>query len=406
MQSDIAERVLGKRQQPPTGTCWHIITCEYPPQSGGVSDYSEGLAAGLATPGGQVHVWCPASPGTQPPKAGIDVHRQFGRFSPRDLRRVGTELDAFPSPRRLLVQWVPHGYGYASMNLAFCWWLWKRAKRGDRVELMVHEPFLRFRWGSPGQNAAALVHRWMTMLLLRAASQVWMSIPGWEQFLRPYALGRRVPFRWLPIPSNIPAADDSARVEAVRRRYVDDDGILIGHFGTYGALITTLLEPILCAWASDGADWVVLLIGKGSEQFRDKLVRREPRLAGQVQATGALEAKELSCHLAACDLLIQPYPDGVSSRRTSFMAGLCQGKPIVTTAGDLTEPLWSQSQAVALAPAGDTPAFVALMGNFLKSAADRQRAGAAAGRLYRERFDMSHVIQALGRQAKTAQESE
>src|SRR5437870_428857 len=87
--------------------CWHIITCEYPPQSGGVSDYTFGVAAGLAEQGDQVHVWCPAYAGPQPEAEGVVAHRDLGQFRPSDLRRVGEQLNRFPAPRRLLVQWVP-----------------------------------------------------------------------------------------------------------------------------------------------------------------------------------------------------------------------------------------------------------------------------------------------------------
>ena len=389
---------------------WHLITPEYPPQLGGISDYTCQVAAGLSDQGDEVHVWCPK--GVRPPErkddpitaGGITVHQEFGGFTPADLRRVGQKLDRFPAPRRILVQWVPHGFGYRSMNLAFCWWLWKRAKRhGDRIELMVHEPFFEFDWTSPRQNVAALAHRWMTMLLLQAAGQVWMSIPGWEKLLRPYALGRKVLFRWLPIPSNIPVSRDPARVQAVRRRYVNGKGLLIGHFGTYGSTIAKLLEPILTALADDDADQVILLVGNGSEQFRRQLIQKQARFDGLIQATGALEAEEVPYHLAACDLLIQPYPDGVSSRRTSFMAGLANGKPIVTTTGWLTEPLWTECNAVTLAPAGDTNGFVECVRRLRTDAAERLRVGAAAGQLYQERFDLSHVISSL-RQPETAKE--
>jgi glycosyltransferase involved in cell wall biosynthesis len=270
---------------------------------------------------------------------------------------------------------------------------------------MVHEPFFRFRWGSPRENAAAVAHRLMTVLLLAAASQVWISIPHWEGLLRPYAFGRRVPFRWLPVPSNIPARNDSAGVQTVRRRYADGDRLLIGHFGTFGSSITALLEPILCACAGHDSNGIILLIGKGSEQFRHQLVQKEPRLAGQVQATGALRAEELSSHLAACDLLIQPYPDGVSTRRGSFMAGLANGKPIVTTTGWLTEPFWIHCDAVALAPAGNTDAFLDQLRRLRQDATERLRAGSAAAKLYQERFDISHTVSTL-RQAETSKESE
>src|SRR5882762_6204283 len=131
------------------------------------------VASGLASAGDEVHVWCPlagdiASTGAEAKtlrrnqaidSARVAVHREFGRFTPYDLRRVGKLLDQFSAQRRLLVQWVPQGYGYRSMNLPFCLWLWQRAKlKRDRVEIMVHEPFLAFGEGSRMQDLAAAVH--------------------------------------------------------------------------------------------------------------------------------------------------------------------------------------------------------------------------------------------------------
>ena len=43
--------------------CWHILSGEYPPQPGGVSDYTAGLAEGLAKAGAEVHVWVPPASG-------------------------------------------------------------------------------------------------------------------------------------------------------------------------------------------------------------------------------------------------------------------------------------------------------------------------------------------------------
>src|SRR5207249_3784653 len=110
--------------------------------------------------GDGVHVWCPSISPLEESAPGLTVHRQLGRMSGRDLRQVSRRLNEFPAPRRLLVQWVPHGYGYHSMNLPFCLWLWNRARVWkDEVEIMVHEPFLAFREGSWKQDVAAAVHR-------------------------------------------------------------------------------------------------------------------------------------------------------------------------------------------------------------------------------------------------------
>jgi len=390
---------------------WHVLTPEYPPQLGGVSDYTFQLAAGLANSGEEVHVWAPGAPGERaedgkPQGTPFQVHRECGSFRPADLRILGQHLDRFPARQRLLVQWVPHGYGYRSMNLPLCWWIYRRAARQqDRIELMVHEPFLSFSWTSPRQSLAALVHRCMAILLLRAASRVWVSIPGWERVMRAYTLGRAVSFQWLPIFSNIPAASDPSVTESVRRRFTHSGGMLIGHFGTFGKGVSSLLGPIVSALAHDSGDRVILLIGEGSEEYRRKLISQEPRLETVIRATGKLPVREVSHHLAACDLLIQPYPDGASSRRTSLMAGLENGKPIVTTTGWLTEPLWAESGAVALAPAGDTKAFLKSVGRLCDDRTERVRLETAARSLYREQFDISRTVASL-RQARAAAEVE
>lgn len=395
MPSQAIENAPAKTAACSVRQSWHLVSSEYPPQTGGVADYTYLMASRLAAQGDEVHVWCPAHFSPPALTNGITVHQELGGISPGDLRRVSEELDQYAAPRRLLVQWVPHGYGYHSMNLAFCAWLWTRAKRhGDRVELIVHEPYLSFRKGAWRQNAAAAVHRLMAMLVLNAASAVWVTIPEWERRLRPYTLGRHLPFQWLPIFSNVPVAENPDRVRTLRRRYAADDQLLVGHFGTFGSLITKLLEPILQALAPlSGLS--ILLTGQDSERYCQDLIRKDARLAGVMRATGKLSAEELSHHLSACDVMIQPYPDGVSTRRGSFMAGLSHGKAIVTTVGELSEPLWSDTNAVVTVPAGDNAGFVRCVRRLLSDAEERKRYANAAKELYRDRFDISHTVAAI-----------
>ncbi len=387
-----ADPALGSSRR---GITWHVITCEYPPQSGGVSDYTYLLAQGMAARGDQVHIWCPAGPGKAPDIEGVQVHAALGKFSVNDLRAAGRQLNRFPQPRRLLVQWVPHGFGYKSLNVPFCLWLWRRSVRGDRVDLMVHEPNLPFQKGRWRQNAAALVHRLMTLLVLRAAQQVWMSTPAWEQRLRPYDWGRQRSFQWLPVPSNVPRVNDPPAIAAIRGQYAAG-GPLVGHFGTFGQPVTKMLEAIIPALLRQKENASMLLIGLGSSAFRDQLVRAYPDLANRLHATGKIEAGErLSLHLSACDLMLQPFPEGVTTRRSSLMAALSHGRATVTTAGALTEPFWRASGAVALVPAKDSAAFVESAVKFLESPEARASLGDAALELYRRQFDIQHVVRLL-----------
>ena len=376
---------------------WHLITGEYPPQLGGVSDYTYLMASALAGAGDAVHVWCPPSAGETPHIRGVTVHRELGSATPDDLRRIDRMLDHFPAPRRLLMQWVPQGYGYRSMNVWFCWWLWRRASFfHDRVEIMVHEPSLPFGEGSWKQNAVAVIHRFMTSILLRAASRIWVSIPAWEERLRPYALGRPIPFAWLPVPANVPLVEDQPAIDALRNRYAPAEGLLLGHFGTYGAHISGLLRILLPAiLSSTSSSHAVLLLGRGSEIFCEDLIRSHPELISRVHASGGLSPADLSRHLSTCDLMIQPYPDGVSSRRGSMMATLSHGLAVVTTKGHLSEPLWAETRAAALAPAGDVNSIIALVQSLLGDPTERRRLSAAAKALYQSCFDLRHTITAL-----------
>ena len=378
---------------------WHLITGEYPPQPGGVSDYSYLVAAGLAAAGDTVHVWCPPLGNRSPDlhtACGVVVHRELGDLGPAELRRVGQMLNRYPQPRRLLLQWVPHAFGKRSMNVAFCSWLWKRVRAdGDNVDIMVHEPSLAFnRAASWKHNGAAVVHRLMTAVLLRAASRVWFSIPAWEARWQPYALGRRVPFAWAPVPSNVPVIDDPLAVADIRRRFTLGIARILGHFGTYGAYATEQLTALLPRILVDD-DSHVLLLGRGGQDWRGNLSRKYPELAGRIHATGGLAPADLSLHLAACDVMLQPYPDGVNSRHGSVMAALAHGRPIVTNAGVFTESLWSESGAVALAPDQDTGAVVDLTRRLLADGAQREALGAAAAAFYHARFDLRHTVGAL-----------
>jgi glycosyltransferase involved in cell wall biosynthesis len=326
----------------------HIVTCEYPPQVGGVADYTAALARELARRGERVHVWTAAAAGSRPADAGVEIH-EAGSFSARDLRRVDQALARFPGPRRLFIQWVPHGYGYQSMNVGFCRWVYRRASaHGDAVQLMVHEPFLDFDLRCPRRSGAAAVHRVMLAVLCAAAQRVWFSTESFAPLVRRYGFGRNLGYRWLPIASPLPRLDDTAEVARIRAG-LNGSEPLLGHFGTYNALIAPMLRQVLPDVLHAVPAARALLLGRGAAEFAAAMVTARPDLESRIAAPGVLPPDVLSLHLQACDAFVQPYRDGVSSRRTTMMALLDHGKAVATTSGERTEAWWQISGAVRLA---------------------------------------------------------
>jgi glycosyltransferase involved in cell wall biosynthesis len=379
---------------------WHIITGEYPPQPGGVSDYTRRIARGLADAGDSVEVWAPpvndsgaafgeSSATGQPADPDVTVRRLPDRFGPASLRHLTKELDRQPRPCRLLVQYVPHAFGWKAANVPFC--LWLQSRRHDSVWVMFHEVAFPFGRGqSLSHNALAAVNRLMASIVASSAERAYVSIPGWRDDVQSMMAGK--PVEWLPVPSSIPVVPDPAATAAVRAHYGTRP--VVGHFGTYGRAIRSLLATAVPA-LTGAADCAVLLVGRQGDDLQRELVARHPQLTGRVHATGALPDASVSLHIAACDVMLQPYPDGISSRRTSAMVALAHGVPMVTTSGWLTEPLWEESGAACLVPAGDPEALAPAAARLLASPAERLAISARARNLYATRFDVAHSIQAL-----------
>lgn len=77
------------------------------------------------------------------------------------------------------------------------------------------------------------------------------------------------------------------------------------------------------------------------------------------------------------------------------MAGLAHGKPIVTTSGPLTEPIWSESRAVVLVLDGDTHAFVTATEDLMNDPDARARLSDAARAAYLAHFAIGRTIEGL-----------
>lgn len=379
---------------------WTILTCEYPPRCGGVGDYTAQLAAALVAAGDAVTVVCPPRADTtslSTTGAGIELvvlDDTYGRAGRRTIDRM---LDASTRgvDSSILVQYVPTGFGLRGANLPFCRWLLARSQlRPSDVRVMFHEPYFEYTWTPLRQNALAAAERVMARTLLRAASRVYLSTDAWRRYLAPHAPnGRADEFLTLPIPSAIPKCNDGHAVSRRRQQLLGQSAQLVGHFGTFGSHVAPMLTEALIKLLGMRPHLSAVCIGHGSDDFVRGVTEGNPGLRDRVHGTGRLEALDTAASIAACDLMLQPYLDGVTTRRTSTMAGLINRRPIVTTTGHLTEPIWQQTAAVALS--ADLESLVISASGLLDSANDRERLAERGERLYNERFALSHTVRSL-----------
>jgi glycosyltransferase involved in cell wall biosynthesis len=375
---------------------WAILTGEYPPQPGGVSDYTRLVAEGLATAGGEVEVYAPPQcHGPDLAFARVRVHRLPDRFGLRGLRWLDGEL-ARVRPDRILIQYTPHAFGWKAMNLLFvAWALTRRVRRRDDVRVMFHE--VAFPWVSRPMrhNVIAAANRVMAAVLVQACTRAYVTIPGWVPRLRRLGAGR-LPVAWTPVPSNVPDEVSSSAVAGRRAELTLNDPTfkLVCHFGTYGRSVTRALGPILRELLDRSPDVRVVLLGASGDRWRGELAGGRADWHARVIAPGPLTAPLIAEYLQACDLVIQPYPDGASGRRTTLMAAIANRVPVLTTIGFLSEPIWSEG-AVATAPAGDYVGLARLALDLLDRPDRLAALGAAGRRLYEDQFALRHTVATL-----------
>ena len=375
---------------------WAVVTGEYPPQPGGVSDYTRLVAEALAAAGDEVTVYASHQDlGSDSVLSGVRVRRLPDHFGLRGLRRLDREL-AGERPDRIMVQYVPQAFGLKGMNLPFAAWLAVRAPRVAPVWVMFHEVAFPFVRRPLRHNLLAIVNRVMARAIAGTADRVLVSIPAWNQLLVRICPRARQG-EWLPVPCNVSATACPWAVDDARSRYAPEPpAALVGHFGTFGRSIAGMLGMCVVGLLQSKPLARVLFIGRGSERYLVDIVAAYPELAGRVSATGELSQAAVAAHLQACDLLLQPYRDGVSSRRTSVMAGLANRVPVVTNLGALSEPLWATSSGAMVVPCPDPTALVTALIDVLALPHESRLAlGARGAELYLSEFTLERTVARL-----------
>lgn len=360
-----------------------VISPMFPPMEGGLPHHTDALAGVLSA---HFQVTLLTSTGVETDRS-FKIAATIGNWqAPDDIQRAATGL-APAGP--VLWQYVPHMYGRGGMNLRLPQ-VWRAFhQQGRRQVFIAHEIRAPLSlW--PHRLAYALSHRWMWRAVRAHADAVGVSTAGWLE--RPDTMGGRPEkFFLAPSPSNlplVPVGPDHAR----RWRADHDLGDVrrvLGFFGSPGT--GKQFDWVLAAWRAarrtEPATALVIIGGKP-----------EVALASDEQRwfrpLGYLALREASEALQALDVLGLPFVDGVSERRSSFMAGLAHGVPIVTLLGPATgAELRTTDGFVGVAATVDDYAasVTALLGD-----PDRRRALARRSReRYASRYDWPCLAELL-----------
>jgi glycosyltransferase involved in cell wall biosynthesis len=345
---------------PPLGATRIRIVCgSRRSEVDGIRDYAERLASGLTAEGLDVEV---------------DHERPDAR--PADV---------------ILLNYNPFSYGRWGFAPRLAARVRRARRRKSLVCLIVHEsyvPPLNWRW--------ALMGAWQRLqlrMLHRHADLIFTPVEPLASKLADLRPKRRV--EYLPVGSNLPDMRHCRDSERDRLE-IDQDALVIAAFGTgHPSRRIDDVAAAANAVADLGGRVVVLNLGAGAPPIRG--VRESVRLV----EPGWLDASDVARHLAAADLFVAPFVDGVSTRRSTLMAALQHGIPVVGTDGRLTDDvLRRSSHALTLVPVDDSKRLEEAV-RWLAGDADQRLARGAAGReLYERSFDWpvisATIVAAIG----------
>lgn len=371
-----------------------MVTCEYPPSIGGIADYTREIAKGLSLSGIPVRIWAPGIEGCEQVDPKITISRSLGRFGMRSLLRAGRAMRRAGGGRCLLLQWEPVGYGAMSVNLPFCLWVALQALGGTRLIVMFHETFLRYSKRTPKRFIGATLQRLMAFLLVNSAAKVFVSTADGAEAIAKLSL-ETGKVQHLPVFSNIKTNRDPVYSHLLRDEMVAPGETLVGHFGRYNAEIEALAIPALISLLNRNDKVKVMFAGECASAYRSRLLRDHEELAPRVHSAGICSADEIASLLGACDFMFQPYPDGITTRRSTTMAALANGRFLVSNSGAGTESLWNQTAAVHLLR-GTTACEQAEEMDRLVRSPERIRNGSAEAALfYDHNFSAEHTLRAV-----------
>jgi glycosyltransferase involved in cell wall biosynthesis len=261
-----------------------------------------------------------------------------------------------------------------------------RLRRGPTLALMVHETYVdmkNVRW--------ALMGAWQRLQLaaLRQLTDLqFCSTESWMRRLTRWPGTAQV--HHLPVPSNFPDRRDDAP-RARDELDVPDGGLLLSCFGLHhpGRLVAHV-RAAAEAVAATGAPATVLNLGPGDaavEELAPGVTLRSP---------GFLPEETLARLLAASDLFLAPYADGVSTRRTTVMSALQHAIPVLGTDGHLTDRVLRESHgALRLVPVAELDGFAAEAARLARQAEERRALGDAGRSLYTRKFDWPVLVERL-----------
>ncbi|MFI5268581.1 MAG: glycosyltransferase [Chloroflexota bacterium] len=362
-----------------------MVSGEFPPQHGGLGDYTNLLCQHLAPLGVEVGVVTSKAAGEMARGKGFPVAPAVNRWDFFCWPELGKRIRTM-NANIIHVQYQTAAYGlHPAINLLPL--ALRMAKNPAKVVFTFHDleaPYQPWLRGPVRYMAMRAGERKCDGFVATNGAdfqQVTASRPGpdWARY------------HLIPIGANVLNNPPRRYTREAQRKKLGAGGrtLLLSHFGLLNQ--SKGLQDVLLAMkllVEQGYDVRLVLVGgtTGSSDGTNVTFAAEMRaeierlgLGGRVIETGFLSPEDVTAHLLACDVCVLPYRDGASFRRGTLMAALEHGLCIVTTRP--AESDFIDGQNARLADPGNPVHLARIIEELGRDEVSRRRLGIEAHKL-------------------------
>jgi glycosyltransferase involved in cell wall biosynthesis len=331
------------------------ITAKTSPHVCGVGDYTVNLATHLKAYydlGLDLIVEKSCLPSTTP----IVVLPTVEDWTPESFQTLFTQLQQ-AKVKTVILQytcWMYSPQGFSLALLPF----WQQCSQHFQTILVAHETYY---WSLkyPGTWLKGIIQQYVLQQLVRSSDRICCSSEPYIQQLHRYT-HQNNQIHHLPIPSNVPLKLFSTTERMELRKSLGitpEQRQVLTLFGCHASIQQSWLAQLDQRLQELDKPVAWLLLGDAK--------KIDLPLYNPVIRPGFLDAVSLSHHLQISDLMLLPHEFGISAKRTSLMAALEHGIPVIGTAGQLTDSFFHEIASVRLVSDRDYPAFEAEVLKFL-----------------------------------------
>tara|TARA_R110002049_G_scaffold4601_1_gene31694 strand:- start:87494 stop:88690 length:1197 start_codon:yes stop_codon:yes gene_type:complete len=374
-----------------------LITAKVPPARDGIGDYASRLAEGFVACGKEVLLLTSLNEELPTQIDGVITESPF-KLDRRDgvwgLVAAMESLDIKGQlPDAIILQFNQFSWGNWGLNLALPNVMLAIKQRWPSVQLgvMFHEKAV------PPTNFKFRVMRlWQTRqyrALANVADVRFFSIQRWadEEALR----SPHKPAIHLPVGSNLSRVSDSR--DAIRTRLlISPDDIVLGVFGgTHASRLVGHIAAAVRSASQHNVKTKVLVVGSAGPALRTMLT--EVSCNVDLIDLGYQPTKLASEAVAAMDVMLAPFTDGLSTRRGSAIAALQQGVALLSTDGSLTDDLLRNhnGRSFVLTPVRSIDAYAMAAVQMVDDNQRRNQIAKSGAVLYRQCFDWKVITKRI-----------